>query len=88
MCTESEAAGETAFCMATKAMDEQPKVSAVQVISREAAKAAGVADKAAKNAEAAKIALANTESTYLYSAIGYSVLAILIIVLILKKENE
>ncbi|KNC35014.1 rifin [Plasmodium falciparum RAJ116] len=81
MCTESEAAGETAFCMATKAMDEQPKVSAVQVISREAAKAAGVADKAAKSIEEAEIALANAESTYMYSAIGYSVLGILIILL-------
>ncbi|KNG74792.1 rifin [Plasmodium falciparum IGH-CR14] len=81
MCTESEAAGETAFCMATKAWSEKSSMLDVQVISQEAAKAAGVADKAAKSIEEAEIALANAESTYMYSAIGYSVLGILIILL-------
>ncbi|SOS79053.1 PIR protein [Plasmodium sp. gorilla clade G1] len=39
--------------------------------------------KVAKTTEESKIALANAESSYLYSAIGYSVLAILIIVLVM-----
>ncbi|ETW46411.1 hypothetical protein PFMALIP_05653 [Plasmodium falciparum MaliPS096_E11] len=82
-CIDSNASSDFLFCSGTEAMGNVPKVNPVQVISTQAADVALAADKAAKNAESAKIALANAESTYLYSAIGYSVLAILIIVLIL-----
>ncbi|SPJ11216.1 rifin PIR protein,putative [Plasmodium sp. DRC-Itaito] len=55
----------------------------VQSISQKAAGVAADAGQAAKNAEAAAIAAEHAKSTYLYSAIGYSVLAILIIVLVM-----
>ncbi|KNG77121.1 rifin [Plasmodium falciparum IGH-CR14] len=55
----------------------------IKSISTSANDIALKAGEAAKTVEEAGITLANTESTYLYSAIGYSVLAILIIVLIL-----
>ncbi|EWC74996.1 hypothetical protein C923_04322 [Plasmodium falciparum UGT5.1] len=83
MCEDIPAAKETHFCSAMESLGEEPNVNPVKVISQEAAKAAAAADKAAKTTEANEIALANSDSTYLYSAIGYSVLAILIIVLVL-----
>ncbi|CDO61747.1 rifin [Plasmodium reichenowi] len=55
----------------------------VQTIKECATDIAAKAGNAAKNAEAAEIAAPNASSTYLYSAIGYSVLAILIIVLVM-----
>ncbi|ETW56870.1 hypothetical protein PFUGPA_01202 [Plasmodium falciparum Palo Alto/Uganda] len=80
-CTESADAGITAFCRATIAIGEQSSMLDVQTISPLAAKAAAAARDAAKSIEEAEIALANAESTYMYSAIGYSVLGILIILL-------
>ncbi|ETW15090.1 hypothetical protein PFFVO_05994 [Plasmodium falciparum Vietnam Oak-Knoll (FVO)] len=52
-----------------------------QTISTSANDIAVKAGEAAKSIEEAEIALANAESTYMYSAIGYSVLGILIILL-------
>ncbi|KOB63812.1 hypothetical protein PFHG_04670 [Plasmodium falciparum HB3] len=83
MCDDIEAVKKSYFCSATKSISEISSMLDVQVISTQAADVALAADKAAKNAESAKIALANAESTYLYSAIGYSVMAILIILLIM-----
>ncbi|SOS80840.1 rifin [Plasmodium sp. gorilla clade G1] len=54
-----------------------------EAISTSASDIALKAGEAAKTAEKAEIALANTESTYLYSAIGYSVLVIFIILLVM-----
>ncbi|EWC87686.1 hypothetical protein PFNF54_03534 [Plasmodium falciparum NF54] len=72
--TESAAAGKTLFCKGTEAW--------------EAANAAVAAGEASKTAEDAEIYLVNTENRKLYSAIGYSVIAILIILLIMKKKDE
>ncbi|KOB86419.1 hypothetical protein PFDG_02073 [Plasmodium falciparum Dd2] len=84
MCTESNPAFESLFCKASYAINSEGTSSSfTQTISQMAAKAAAAAGEAAESAKKAQIALANAESTYLYSAIGYSVLAILIIVLIL-----
>ncbi|EWC75602.1 surface antigen [Plasmodium falciparum UGT5.1] len=82
-CIDSNAGSDYLFCQATKAMDVQPKVSALHVISTQAAEAAGAARKAAQTVEETHISLANAESAHLYSAIGYSVLAILIILLVM-----
>ncbi|SOS81864.1 PIR protein, putative [Plasmodium sp.] len=82
-CTEIQNASDFLFCSGTKAMGDIPKVNPVEVISRQAADVALAADDAAKNAEAAQIALVNAESSQLFSTIGYSVMAILIILLIM-----
>ncbi|ETW50311.1 hypothetical protein PFMALIP_01612 [Plasmodium falciparum MaliPS096_E11] len=82
-CTESAAAGENLFCRATTAIGKQSSMLDVQTISPLAAEAARAARDAAKTTEAAQIELANATSTHLYSAIGYSVTAILIIVLVM-----
>ncbi|CDO61666.1 rifin [Plasmodium reichenowi] len=74
--------GHTAFCSAENSMSGSPSLF-VQTISQQAGKAAADAGQAAKIAETAAIATEHAKSTYLYSAIGYSVLAILIIVLVL-----
>ncbi|SOS81753.1 PIR protein, putative [Plasmodium sp.] len=80
-CTDLEAAKDTLFCQASYSINSQVSSSRfTEVISQEAARAAG---EAAKNAEKAQIALVNEESTHLYSAIGYSVIAILIILLVM-----
>ncbi|SOV83916.1 rifin PIR protein, putative [Plasmodium reichenowi] len=52
-------------------------------ITASASDIATKAGNAAKDAEAAEIALENAKSPYLFSAIGYSILAILIIVLVM-----
>ncbi|ETW35100.1 hypothetical protein PFTANZ_04201 [Plasmodium falciparum Tanzania (2000708)] len=57
-----------------------------KLIATDAQTVALDAGKAAAEAEEAEIILANAESSYLYGAIGYSVLVILII--LLKKKNE
>ncbi|SOS81688.1 PIR protein, putative [Plasmodium sp.] len=82
-CTDLEAAKETLYCLGTEAMGNEPNVSPVPIISREAANAAIAAGEAAKAAEEAEMVLVNAESTRLYIAIGYSVLAILIILLVM-----
>ncbi|ETW45066.1 hypothetical protein PFNF135_00667 [Plasmodium falciparum NF135/5.C10] len=82
-CKKSTVAEETRFCLATKAWDKQNSTLALQTISTQAAEAAAEAGKAAKATEEAEMTLANAKSSYLYSAIGYSVLAILIIVLVM-----
>ncbi|KOB88236.1 hypothetical protein PFDG_00262 [Plasmodium falciparum Dd2] len=82
-CTDVEAAKGSLFCQAMEGLNERSSNFALQTITREAAQVAGVADKAAKTAEAAQIASVNAESAHLYSAIGYSVTAILIIVLVM-----
>ncbi|EUR74244.1 hypothetical protein PFBG_01600 [Plasmodium falciparum 7G8] len=80
-CSDVIDAEETLFCTAIKAMKLEPNVSPIQVISKQAAGVAAEAEKAAKATEATEISLVNAESTYMYSAIGYSVLGILIILL-------
>ncbi|KNG74214.1 rifin [Plasmodium falciparum IGH-CR14] len=82
-CTDVQAAKTTLFCMATKAMGNEPKVIPIQVISEQAADAAVAAGEAAKAAKEADITLANTASYSSYIAIAYSVIAILIILLIM-----
>ncbi|KNG76196.1 rifin [Plasmodium falciparum IGH-CR14] len=58
----------------------------IKSISTSANNIALKAGEAAKTVENAEIALANAESTYLYSAIGYSVLAILIILIVMFNK--
>ncbi|ETW33485.1 hypothetical protein PFTANZ_05796 [Plasmodium falciparum Tanzania (2000708)] len=82
-CTDVEAAKGSLFCQAMEGLNKESGVIPVKVISEEAAKAARAARDAAKTTEAAQIELANATSTHLYSAIGYSVFAILIIVLVM-----
>ncbi|KNG74068.1 rifin [Plasmodium falciparum IGH-CR14] len=85
-CSDVMDAEKTLFCRAIKAMSNEPKVSPIQVITKQAADVAAAADKAAKAAKEAEIIVANAESSYLYSAIGYSVTAILIIVLVMFNK--
>ncbi|EWC78901.1 surface antigen, partial [Plasmodium falciparum UGT5.1] len=87
-CSELENASDFLFCQAIESMGKESYTLPLPTITREAAKAARAARDAAKTTEAAQIELANATSTHLYSAIGYSVLAIFIIVLVMKKENE
>ncbi|EUR81792.1 hypothetical protein PFBG_00172 [Plasmodium falciparum 7G8] len=82
-CEESTVAEKTRFCLATNAWDQKSSTLALQTVTREAARIAGEADEIAKTTKATEIALANAESSYLYSAIGYSVLAILIMLLVM-----
>ncbi|KNG74178.1 rifin, partial [Plasmodium falciparum IGH-CR14] len=83
MCSDVEDAKGTLFCGAMDGLDNTPNNFALKTITQEAAKVAGAAGKIAKSTEEAEITLANAESSYLYSAIGYSVTAILIIVLVM-----
>ncbi|ETW56877.1 hypothetical protein PFUGPA_01078 [Plasmodium falciparum Palo Alto/Uganda] len=83
MCDESIDAKGTLFCQAIEGLGNERNVNPVQVISREAANAAVEAGEVAKTTIETEIAWVNAESTYLYSAIGYSVLAILIILLVM-----
>ncbi|ETW44413.1 hypothetical protein PFNF135_00980 [Plasmodium falciparum NF135/5.C10] len=83
MCSDVEDAKGTLFCRAMDGLDNTPNNFALKTITQEAAKVAGAAGKIAKSTEEAEITLANAESSYLYSAIGYSVTAILIIVLVM-----
>ncbi|KNC37429.1 rifin [Plasmodium falciparum RAJ116] len=87
-CIDIENSSDFLFCSATKAWDKQNSTLALQTISTQAAEAAVAAGKAAETAEKAEIVLVNAKSSLLYSAIGYSVMAILIILLVMKKENE
>ncbi|SOS78646.1 PIR protein, putative [Plasmodium sp. gorilla clade G1] len=82
-CIDSNNGSDFLFCQAMGGLREQNSTLPLETISREAAKAAGAAGEASKAVEKAQITLANAESTHLYSAIGYSVTAILIIVLIM-----
>ncbi|ETW33168.1 hypothetical protein PFTANZ_06112, partial [Plasmodium falciparum Tanzania (2000708)] len=82
-CTDVEAAKETAFCMATEAWDKESSTLALQTVTREAARIAGEADEIAKTTKATEIALANSTCANLYSAIGYSVLALFIVLLVM-----
>ncbi|SOS81789.1 PIR protein, putative [Plasmodium sp.] len=83
MCTDINAAKDTLPCTAIEAMGNEPNVSPIKVITKQAAEVAGAAGEAARTAEKAEIALADTASYSMYTAIGYSVLAILIIVLVM-----
>ncbi|EWC78919.1 surface antigen [Plasmodium falciparum UGT5.1] len=82
-CIDSNASSDFLFCSATEAWRQQYSTLPLETITREAAKAAGAARDAAKTAEAAQMELANSTCAHLYSAIGYSVTAILIIVLVM-----
>ncbi|ETW35107.1 hypothetical protein PFTANZ_04190 [Plasmodium falciparum Tanzania (2000708)] len=82
-CTDSKDASNYLFCQATKAMGEEPNVNPIKVISQEAAKIAAEAGKAAKATEKAQIGEVTIASSNAYTAIGYSVTAILIIVLVM-----
>ncbi|EUT79326.1 hypothetical protein PFAG_05893 [Plasmodium falciparum Santa Lucia] len=83
MCSEGEPAKGTLFCGAMDGLDKISNTCALQTISPMAAKAAEAAGEVAKTTKETEIAWVNAESTYLYSAIGYSVLAILIILLVM-----
>ncbi|SOS77876.1 PIR protein, putative [Plasmodium sp. gorilla clade G1] len=82
-CTDVEAAKGSLFCQAMEGLNKEPGVIPVKVISEEAAKAAIAASEAAKAAEKAQIGEVTTASSNAYTAIGYSVTAILIIVLVM-----
>ncbi|ETW45472.1 hypothetical protein PFNF135_00393 [Plasmodium falciparum NF135/5.C10] len=82
-CIDSNAGSDYLFCQAIESMGKESYTLPLPTITREAAKAAGAARKAAQTVEETHISLANAESAHLYSAIGYSVLAILIILLVM-----
>ncbi|KNG75766.1 rifin [Plasmodium falciparum IGH-CR14] len=86
MCTDFEPAKDTHFCSAMESLDKISNTCALQTISPMAAKAAEAAGEVAKTTKETEIAWVNAESTYLYSAIGYSVLAILIILLVMLND--
>ncbi|SOS76180.1 rifin [Plasmodium sp. gorilla clade G1] len=82
-CTDSKDASNYLFCQATNAWDQKSSTLALQTITREAAKIAAEAGKAAKATEKAQIGEVTIASSNAYTAIGYSVTAILIIVLVM-----
>ncbi|KNG74542.1 rifin [Plasmodium falciparum IGH-CR14] len=85
-CIDVEAPTDSLFCGAMEGLGKRSYTLPLETISQMAADAAGKANKAAKTAEAAQIASVNAESAHLYSAIGYSVTAILIIVLVMFNQ--
>ncbi|SOS76939.1 rifin [Plasmodium sp. gorilla clade G1] len=82
-CIDSDAGSDYLFCQAIESMGKESYTLPLPTITREAAKAAGAARRAAQTVEETHVSLANAESAHLYSAIGYSVLAILIILLVM-----
>ncbi|SCM18859.1 PIR protein, putative [Plasmodium sp.] len=82
-CTDSKDASNYLFCQATKAWDQKSSTLALQTITREAAKIAAEAGKASKATEEAQVVEVTISSSNAYTAIGYSVTAILIIVLVM-----
>ncbi|SOS81795.1 PIR protein, putative [Plasmodium sp.] len=82
-CTDSRDASNYLFCQATQAWDKKSSTLALETITREAAKIAAEAGKAAKATEEAQVVEVTISSSNAYTAIGYSVTAILIIVLVM-----
>ncbi|ETW28802.1 hypothetical protein PFFCH_03777 [Plasmodium falciparum FCH/4] len=82
-CIDVEAPTDSLFCGAMEGLGKRSITFPVETISPMAADAASAAGEAAKTVEKAQIASVNAESAHLYSAIGYSVTAILIIVLVM-----
>ncbi|KOB84870.1 hypothetical protein PFDG_00191 [Plasmodium falciparum Dd2] len=82
-CTDVEAAKGSLFCQAMDGLDKISNTCALQTISPMAAKAAEAAGEVAKAAEEAQIGKVTIASSNAYSAIGYSVTAILIILLVM-----
>ncbi|KNG75462.1 rifin [Plasmodium falciparum IGH-CR14] len=85
-CIDVEAPTDSLFCGAMEGLGKRSITFPVETISPMAADAASAAGEAAKTVEKAQIASVNAESAHLYSAIGYSVTAILIIVLVMFNK--
>ncbi|KOB84765.1 hypothetical protein PFDG_00083 [Plasmodium falciparum Dd2] len=82
-CIDSNASSDFLFCQAIESMGKESYTLPLPTITREAAKAAEVAHKAAKATEGAQVVEVTISSSNAYTAIGYSVTAILIIVLVM-----
>ncbi|CDO61546.1 rifin, partial [Plasmodium reichenowi] len=82
MCIDSNGAIRGIFCITEENVRSSPGLF-VRSISEKVLGVAAEASNAAKSAEEAAITAENIKSAYLYSGIGYSILAILIIVLVI-----